>query len=92
VLGSGHHWLGVLAAGSGRTDAALDHLAQAASIANELNAPYWIAQSNIESAAALRARGRADDARRSERLVTEALAIAEAQSYGRVLAQAAALR
>jgi DNA-binding SARP family transcriptional activator len=92
VLGSGHHWLGVLAAGSGRTDAALDHLAEAASIAKELDAPYWIAQSNIDSAAALRARGRADDASRAQRLITEALAIAQPQSYGRVLTQAAALR
>ncbi|MDQ1511804.1 MAG: hypothetical protein QOG50_3648 [Actinomycetota bacterium] len=92
VLGSGHHWLGVLAAGSGNTDAALDHLAEAASIAKEMDAPYWIAQSNIEGAAALQSRGRANDASRAERLITEARAIAEPQSYGRVLTQIAALR
>ena len=92
VLGSGHHWLGALAAGRGHADAALDHLAEAASIAKELDAPYWIAQSNIEGAAALRSRGRANDGSRAERLITEALAIAEPQGYGRVLTQAAALR
>ena len=64
VLGSGHHWLGVLAAASGQTDAAIDHLAEATSIARRLDAPYWIAASSIEGAAALRARDRADDASR----------------------------
>ena len=92
VLGSGHHWLGVLAAASGKTDVALDHLAQAASIARELDAPYWIAQSSIEGAKALQSRGRAADESRVEHLVADALAIAEPQGYGRVLNQAGALR
>ena len=92
VLGSGHHWLGALAAGRGRADAALDHLAEATAIAEEMDAPYWIAQSSIERAAALHSRGRAGDAARAERLVNEAIAIAEPQGYGRVLTQADALR
>ena len=36
VLGSGHHWLGVLAAACGHTDVALEHLAEATAIAKEL--------------------------------------------------------
>jgi len=92
VLGSGHHWLGALAASSGKTDTALDHLAEAGSIAKELDAPYWIAQSQIEAAKALRLRGRAHDASRADHLIAEAIAIAEPQGYGRVLTEAAALR
>ena len=83
---------GILAAGCGHTDVALEHLAEATAIAKELDAPYWIAQSNIECAAALHSRGRAGDASRAERLVNEAIAIAEPQGYGRVLTQADALR
>ncbi len=92
VLGSGHHWLGVLAAGLGKTDAALDHLAEATAIAKALDAPYWVAASSIEGAAALRARDRADDASRADRLIAEAIAIAEPQGYGRVLTRARVLR
>ena len=92
VLGSGHHWLGVLAAGCGKTDAALDHLAEATSIAHVLDAPYWIAQSNIEGAAVLLSRGRAGDASRAEHLIADATTIAEPQGYGRVIARADALR
>jgi hypothetical protein len=57
-----------------------------------LDAPYWIAQSNIECAAALYSRGRVGDVTRAEGLVNEAIAIAEPQGYGRVLTQAGALR
>jgi len=92
VLGSGHHWLGILAAGCGHAGVALEHLAEATEIARELDAPYWIAQSNIESAAVLRARGRPGDAARAEHLVNEAIVIAEPRGYGRVLTRAAALR
>jgi len=92
VLGSGHHWLGVLATGCGDTDAALDHLTQATSIAEKLAAPYWIAQSAIETAAALRARAHAGDEARAARLIEKAVAIAEPGGYGRVLGQAEALR
>jgi len=92
VLGSGHHWLGVLAAASGQTDAAIDHLAEATSIARDLDAPYWIAASSIEGAAALRARDRADDASRADRLITEAITLAELHGYGRVVTRARVLR
>jgi hypothetical protein len=76
----------------GKTDAALDHLAEATSIARALDAPYWIAASSIEGAAALRARAGADDASRADRLTAEAIAIAELQGYGRVLTRARGLR
>ena len=92
MLGAGHHWLGVLAAGRGDTDTALDHLEQAVTIAQELDAPYWIAQGYIEAAAALRSRGRATDGARAARLIADATAIGEPRDYGRVLRQAEALR
>lgn len=92
VLGAGHHWLGVLAAARGDTELALDHLSEATSIAEELAAPYWIAQAKIEAASALKSRGHANDASRAARLISEATAIAEPSGYGRVLAQAEALR
>ena len=90
-LGPGHYWLGVLAAGCDDTDVALDHLAESASIAKQLDAPYWIAQSSAHAAATLRSRGRAGDASRSDRFVSEALEIAEPRGYGRIIEQIDAL-
>jgi len=76
----------------GQTDAAIDHLAEATSIAKRLDATYWIAASSIEGAAALRARDRADDASRADRLITEAITLAELHGYGRVVTRARVLR
>lgn len=90
VLGPGHHWLGVLASGCDDTDAALDHLAESTSIAKGLDAPYWIAQGNVEAAAAMESRGRTDDVSRAQHLIAEAREIADARGYGRTLDQIAA--
>jgi hypothetical protein len=92
VLGSGHHWLGVLAGGCGDTDVALAHLGEATSIANQIDAPYWLAQGKVEAAAVLQSRGRADDATRAERLINEATEIAEPRGYFRTLNQLLAMR
>jgi hypothetical protein len=86
-FGPGHYWLGALAAGVDDTDAALSHLDEATSIAKELDAPYWIAQSNADAAATLEARGRPGDATRADRLRAEAIEIAESRGYGRITQQ-----
>ncbi len=88
MLGAGHQWLGRLAATLDDTDTAIDHFAEARAIAQRLGAPYWIAQSAVDAAAARRARGQADDEAKADRLLAEAVAIAEPYGYGRVLKQA----
>lgn len=92
MLGAGHHWLGGLAATLDDTDAALDHYAEARAIAQRLSAPYWMAQSVLDAAAARRTRDKADDKAKADRLLAEAIAIAETYGYGRVLKQAEPLR
>jgi tetratricopeptide (TPR) repeat protein len=92
VLGTGHHWLGILAAGCGDTDAALAHLDEATSIAKRIDAAYWLAQGNVEAATALRSRDRAGDRLRAERFITEAAQIADPRGYARTLGQIRALR
>jgi hypothetical protein len=91
VLGAGHHWLGLLDAARGSTDRALDHFAAATAIAEELAAPYWIAQAKVAAAAVRRTRDCTNDSSHAARLVAEARAVAERGGYGRVLAQADAL-
>lgn len=88
MLGAGHQWLGGLAATLRDTDAALEHFAEARAIAQRLRAPYWIAQSAVDAASARRARDQADDDAKADRLLAEAIAIAETYGYGRVLKQA----
>ena len=87
LLGSGHHWLGVLDDASDRPDRALEHFAEAIAIATRIEAPYWVADAMVGSAHALRRRGRRGDAAEIERLEREARSIAEQGGYGRVLAQ-----
>src|SRR5207302_213165 len=74
------------------TDSAIDHFAEASAIAHRLRAPYWIAQSAVDAAAARRARRRADDEAKADRLLAEAIVIAESHGYGRVLEQAKRFR
>ena len=47
VLGTGHHWLGVVDGARGRPDQALEHFAEAASISQRMNAPYWVAEAMV---------------------------------------------
>ena len=91
VLGTGHHWLGLVDAACGRREAALEHFAEATSISARIEAPYWVAQAVVSAATVLRAGGRAADEREIERLVREARAVAQRRGYGRVLAQADAV-
>jgi hypothetical protein len=92
VLGSGHHWLGTLAATLLDTDAALDHFTEATAIAERLSAPFWIAQSKLDASATLRCRHRPSDTASADRLLSEATTIAEAGGYGRLLKQAQTTR
>jgi DNA-binding SARP family transcriptional activator len=41
VFGTGHHWLGELAAASGDRDAARDHLVRAGELSEAGSSPYW---------------------------------------------------
>lgn len=91
MIGTGHHWLGLIDAACGRFDAALEHFAEATEISQRILAPYWTAQAMIDAARVLRARGRVDDENEVERLVREVCAAARQGGYGRVLAQAEAL-
>ncbi len=88
VLGAGHHWLGLVDAARGRLDAALEHCVEAVAIARRLDAPYWLAEALVSTAAVLHTRGRNTDTREIERCVREARAIASRGGYARVLAQA----
>ena len=87
VLGTGHQWLGLIDAACGRFDPALEHFAEAKSIALRMGAPYWVADATVATARVLRSRGRAADDAEISRLVADARATARRGGYGRVLAQ-----
>ncbi len=63
------------------------HFDEATSIAEELDAPFWIAQSNADAAAALVSRGRPGDASGADRRAAAAIEIAERRGYGRIMRQ-----
>jgi len=90
VLGAVHHWLGLLATARSHTDTAVDHFAEAITVARRLAAPYWIAQATMDMALALQAGRRAPDTVRMDRLVASATDIATRHGFGRVLAHAPA--
>ncbi len=90
VLGPVHYWLGVVDAVVGRVDRALERFGQATRIARRIEAPYWIAQSEVGAARMLRRRARAGDEPEIERLERDALALARPRGYDRVIAQAGA--
>jgi DNA-binding SARP family transcriptional activator len=87
MLGTGHQWIGELELTLGNADSAIEHLEEANAIAKRLDAPFWIAQSAVTAAAALRARGRARDRSRVADLVAEANSLAGPLRYGRILGQ-----
>jgi DNA-binding SARP family transcriptional activator len=91
VLGTGHHWLGVLAAALGDTDRGLEHLEWATLEARRIDAPYWIAEGLVETAHALAMRDRPNDGSAIRRHVNEATMIGRHGGYARVLNRAAAL-
>lgn len=89
VLGSGHHWLGQLAAARGNNECAVAHLEQAICVSEQIGSPYWRAQAQLDLAAARSASGRATRASRALR--DAAVATAAQRGFGRVLRRAESL-
>jgi DNA-binding SARP family transcriptional activator/tetratricopeptide (TPR) repeat protein len=88
VLGPVHYWLGVVDAVAGRVDRSIAHFREATTIGRRIEAPYWIAQSEVGAARMLRRRARRGDESEIERLERDALALARPRGYDRVIAQA----
>lgn len=84
VLGTGHHWLGQLALARDDPRRALDHLTRAVELSEQLAAPYWIAQAELDAATALEHLGGAADRRNAVALRRKALDVAERQGYSRL--------
>jgi hypothetical protein len=88
VLGSVHHWLGGLARAQGDIRRALEHLEAAVAMAEAMDAPYWVAQAQLDAARALRRPGPDADIERADSLAAAAVATATANGYERILGQA----
>ena len=84
VLGTGHHWIGQLALARDDPRRALEHLLRAVQLSEELSAPYWVAQAELDAATALERLGSAPELREAAALRTRALAVAERQGYARL--------
>jgi tetratricopeptide (TPR) repeat protein len=89
VLGTGHHWLGVLAAARDDRAAAVEHLTTAIDMSERIGAPYWGAQARVDLAATTTRHG--GDANAARLLLDEATTVAQRGGYGRILARAAAV-
>jgi len=89
VLGSGHHWLGLLAHARGMPDRAIEHLTAAEALSTRMRAPYWRAQAQFDLAVVLAQRGERGDPARSEQLRAEAVRAAELGGFDRILARSA---
>jgi len=87
VLGSGHHWLGLLDAALGEIDPAIDHLRQALMVADHIEGPFWAAQARMDLSRLLGARGQGNDRDESVRLAHAALETARSLGFGRILGQ-----
>ncbi|MCA1845950.1 MAG: tetratricopeptide repeat protein, partial [Actinobacteria bacterium] len=68
------HYLGLLAGVLGRHDEADDHFARAAELHRRLDAPSWLARTQLEQARLLRVRGEPGDAEWARELLDQALA------------------
>ena len=88
VFGTGHHWLGELAIARGDPARAMQHLERAVALSEQLAAPYWLAQAELDTAAALRLLGGAANERRAAALERRAREIAERQGYARLVERA----
>jgi hypothetical protein len=91
VLGSGHHWLGLLNAAVGDSDGAIDHFEEARAVADRIDAPFWVAQAQMDLARVLACRGKAGDAANSARLIRSSMAVADRLGFGRILREASEL-
>jgi DNA-binding SARP family transcriptional activator len=88
VLGSVHHWQGLLAEAAGDLDAAVGHMYDAGSLAERIEAPFWAAQAQMDSSRILLTRGRQGDHEASARLSDLALTTAHRHGFERILRQA----
>jgi DNA-binding SARP family transcriptional activator len=84
VLGTGHHWLGQLALARDDPRRALEHLLRAVELSEQLAAPYWLAQAELDAATALEQCGGAGDRLNAVALRRKALDVAERQGYSRL--------
>jgi len=89
VLGSGHHWLGLLAHTQGMPDRAIEHFTTAAAVSEEIRAPFWLAQARFDLAMVLEARNRVGDRERAGALRADAVEAAQAGGFDRILTRAA---
>ena len=85
------HYLGMLATTVGVYDEALAHLDRAAELHARLEAPYFMAFTDVERAAALRARGAPGDAERARDLAASVRPIAEERGFAELARRAAEL-
>ena len=86
VLGCGHHWLGLLAEASGDADRAIEHFRQALDIAEAIDAPFWLAQAQMDLSRLL-ATGEHASIAESARLVRASTTTAARFGFERVLPQ-----
>jgi tetratricopeptide (TPR) repeat protein len=75
-IGSGDHYLGLLAATRRRFDDAETHFASAAALHERMAAPTWLARTHLEWARMLLTRRQAGDVERARALLGRALATA----------------
>lgn len=91
-LGPVSRFLGTLALALDRPDAAAAHFADAVTASERIDARLWAAWSRLGLAQALLAGGRAADAQRSQRLVSEVAAVADELGLSRLAAAAREVR
>ena len=85
VLGSSHYWLGLLSEALGAIDSAIDHHFKAWAVADNIEGPFWAAESQIELSRLLAARGLGSDMQESVRLADASFATAQHFGFGRIL-------
>ncbi|MGH8971717.1 MAG: ATP-binding protein [Acidimicrobiia bacterium] len=90
-LGSGAHFLGLLAATMGRFDEAELHFAAAEKAHDGMQAPGWTAKTRLAWARILLTRGRQEDHERAQLLLRAALDVARDFGFGAIERQAVSL-
>ena len=85
VLGSAHHWLGLLAAALGDPGEAVRQFDLAEALADQIGAPFWVAQAQMEASRVLATSGDGYDGAPRAEAATET---ARALGFGRILRQA----
>ena len=85
------HYLGMLATTIGDFATASSHLEHAAHVHEQMEAPVWSAQTQLETGRMLAARGRPGDAKRSRSLVERALESAHNHGSERIVRDAGGL-